>query len=265
MILEPKPQKIVLMRRMTEDTFFMRIKSNMNPMPGQFFQVSVLGIGECPLASCSFNKNYLDTLVRNVGSVTNALSKLKKGDNVFIRGPYGKGYPVKKVKKRNLLVIAGGTGVASVTPLIEYVEKHRKDFLDVSIFLGFRSAEHILFNDKIKKWKKKFDLKLCLDKAPSELKRKLGCEIGLLPEIIAKHKIKLKKTAAFICGPQIMMKYTIDKLKKAGFKEKQIYISLERRMECGFGACGRCMIRNFYVCKDGPVFRLDKIKNFEDG
>ncbi|MFZ5954933.1 MAG: FAD/NAD(P)-binding protein [Nanoarchaeota archaeon] len=252
----PQKYKIINIKKFTPDVKLIRVKSNLNPLPGQFFEVSILGIGECPLASCSYENNYLDILVRDAGSVTSALFNLKENDEIFIRGPYGKGFPIKKLKKKNLITIAGGTGIAPITSLIEYVEKNRKDFGNVKIFFGFRNENYILLKGKIDRWQKKFDVTICLDKK----EKKNNFQEGFLHQIISKNKFSVKDTIAFLCGPEIMMSSVSEVLNNFGLKNNKIYWSMERRMECGMGNCGRCLIQDIYVCKDGPVFRYDILK-----
>ena len=253
MTFKPEKYKIVFTKNYTEDVKLIRVKTNMNPLPGQFFQVSLLGIGECPLASCSYNKNYVDILLRNVGSLTSQLFKLRTGDEVFIRGPYGKGFPLKNLKRKNLILVAGGTGIAPITSLIEYVEKNRKDFGDVVIYFGFRNQKYILLRDRISSWKRKFRVEISLDRPEDGWRGKRGFVSDIL------EKPKSKNVAALLCGPEIMMLNVTKKLNEFGIKNNKIYWSMERRMECGIGSCGRCLLQDVYVCKDGPVFRYDKI------
>jgi anaerobic sulfite reductase subunit B len=256
MIYEPKPYKITEIKQYGNDIKLFRVKTNMNPMPGHFFEVSILGVGECALASCSYNKDYVDILARNAGGVTNVMFNLKKGEEIFIRGPYGRGYPLNLIKKKNIILVAGGTGIAPVTSLIEYIEKNRKDFGEIKVFFGFRNPESILLKDRIDKWKKKFNFTLCFDRA----EKKVNGEIGFVHEVIARKKPGTKNTIAIMCGPEIMMDASSKILNELGLENNKIYWNMERRMECAIGNCGRCLIQDVYVCKDGPVFRYDKIK-----
>ncbi len=254
MSYEPEKYKIVKVENINEDIKLIRVKAPINPLPGQFFQVSILGVGECPLASCSYSKNYVDMLVRNVGSVTSQIFKLKVGDKIWIRGPYGRGFPLTRLLDKDLILIAGGTGIAPITSLIEFIEKNRKHFGEIDIYFGFRNQKYILLKDRIKEWKKKFNLSIILDKPEKGWNGKTGYVRDFL-------QVRNKKNlACLMCGPEIMMETTTKKLNKFGVKNNQIYWSLERRMECGFGVCGRCLLQDVYVCKDGPVFRYDKIK-----
>ncbi len=294
---EPTPYKIIEIKEYTEDIKLFRIKCDLNPLPGQFFEVSIPGIGECPLASCSYNKEYVDLLIKKVGNVTSAMFQCKIGDTIYIRGNYGNGWPIKKLIGKNLILIAGGTGLAPITSMIEYIEQNRKQFKNIKIYFGFRNENYILLKERIKKWKAKFDLTITLDRensvynpacfnsqihnlnflsvknsktlgilTPSSLHNKISkqeefiCQTGFIHELLAKDKLLINDTIALMCGPEIMMQCSTDKLISQGLKSNKIYWSTERRMECGFGSCGRCQIQDLYCCKDGPIFRYDIIK-----
>lgn len=255
----PKPYLIENIESFTDDIKLFKIKCDLDPKPGQFIEVSIPGFGECPLASCSNEPQFIDMLTRKAGNVTSMIFQKQKGDTIFIRGPYGKGFPIKKLKNNNLLLIAGGTGIAPVTSLIHYIEKHRPDFKDIYIYFGFRNEKYILLKDKIKEWQKQFNLTICLDKK-EEQTCDLKCEIGFVHNVMDKIKPEINNTIAVLCGPEIMMECVTNKLISQGMKENKIFWSMERRMECGFGNCNRCLIQDVYVCKDGPVFRYDIIK-----
>ena len=251
-----KPYKITEIQTFTPDVKLFKINAKLNPKPGQFMEVSIPGIGECPLASCSFNNNEIDLLTREAGNVTSAIFNLKKNESLFVRGPYGKGFPIEKLKGKNLILVAGGTGLAPITSLIEYIEQNRKDFGDIQIYFGFRNDKHILLRDKINKWSKKFKIVVTLDE---KCKDPL-CKFGLIHEIMDKYPPTSENSVALLCGPEQMMKSVTKKLNSFKITDDRIYWSLERRMECAFGNCGRCLIQDVYVCKDGPVFRYDFIK-----
>ncbi len=259
--MDYKPSKVEIIKRedFRDGSFLFRLKHKVKTNPGEFLMVGLFGIGECPISICSHSKKYTELLIRNVGSVTNKLSKLKKKDKVQIRGPLGVGYPMHHMEKSNLLLIGGGTGVAPLRSVIQYIKGNKEKYSNIDIYFGFRNPECILFNEDIEKWKKEFNVHMILDK-PGKFK----CDPGYVTDLLEKEKPKPKKSYALICGPQVMMSSTINKLKDFGFKDKQIYISLERHMKCGLGKCGHCMIKGHCVCVDGPVFRYDEIqKNLE--
>jgi len=256
MTYQPKSYKIESIKNYTPDVKLFKIKSNLNPAPGTFLEVSIPGIGECPLASCSHNKNYIELLTKNAGNVTSAIFNLKKSNTIFIRGPHGHGFPVNELENKNLILIAGGTGIAPITSMINYIEQNKNNFKRIFIYFGFRNEQNILLKEKIKKWEKEFKLHIGLSSDP----KNHDYEKGFINEIMEHHKPTTKNTIALLCGPEGMMNATTKELNILGIPNKNIYWSLERRMECAFGSCGRCQIQDLYVCKDGPIFRYDKIK-----
>lgn len=257
MSYQPTPHKISSIKKYTSDVKLFKIKCSLNPMPGTFLEISVPGIGEAPLASCSHSKDYLELLTKNAGNVTSGMFNLKKNDNIFIRGPYGKGFPLEELKNKNLILIAGGTGIAPITSMINYIEQNKKEFKEIFIYFGFRDEENILLKERIKKWESVFHLHIGLSADPNSQEH----EKGFINEIIENHKPTIENTIALLCGPEIMMKEATLELNFLGIPNSRIYWSLERRMECAFGSCGRCQIQDLYVCKDGPIFRYDKIKS----
>jgi anaerobic sulfite reductase subunit B len=261
-LYESKKYRVLKTHKQTHENFFIRVKCNLNPEPGQFLEISIPGIGEAPVSTCSYNNKILDMNVTKVGNVTNALSKIKKGDSLLIRGPYGKPYPMHLFKNNSLVIIGGGCGVAPLRGVIEYVEKFRKDYKDVHLFLGFRTPEDILFKKEIKNWEKKYDMEVSVDENP--LESSTTCKIGFVTKLVEDSKIDNKEKIAIVCGPPIMIKIGVGILKKKGFNNDQIFVSYERHMKCGAGMCGHCMVHGKYVCKDGPVFRYDEVKNIDE-
>ena len=256
MLYNSKKYKIENIKKESSDVKLIKVKCNLNPSPGRFFEISIPGIGECPLASCIYDKNHINILLKNAGNVTSQIFNLEKNDYLYIRGPYGNGFPIEKLKNKNLILVAGGTGIAPITSMINYIEKNKKDFKKIFIYFGFRDKENILLKEKIKKWKKIFNVYVGL----SEKNDYPECEKGFIEEIIKNHKPEINNTIAVLCGPEIMMQCVTSELNKEGLQNNKIYWSMERRMECAFGSCGRCQIQDLYVCKDGPVFRYDIIK-----
>ena len=180
----PKTYKIEEMQKINKNVKLIKIKSNINPFPGKFFEVSIPGVGEAPLASCSYDDKYLNILMRRAGNVTSRIFELDKGDEIFIRGPYGRGFPINELKGHDLIFVAGGTGIAPVTSFIEYVEKNRKDFGQIFIYFGFKNQDRILLKDRVKKWSKEFKVHVCLDEQGNDAK----CYTGFVNDIIDKQK-----------------------------------------------------------------------------
>jgi len=260
--LKHLPVKIIKKNWESPDTVTFRVDWQVKHDPGQFIEISMPGIGESPISFCSWNPNYCEFNVRVAGNVTKAISRLEVGDTMQVRGPYGRGYPMHYFKDNNLLFIGGGCGVAPLKGIIEYVEHHRQEFKNVDFFFGYRSRDDILFKHLIDGWKDKFNLHITIDKDAGKFN--FSCPTGFVTDAVKNAPITPENKIAFICGPPIMMDYTIPLLLEKGFNEDQIWVSAERHMKCCTGKCGHCMINGKYACKDGPVFRYDEIKGVDE-
>ncbi len=256
----PVPFKIDSVVQETFDIKTYKVKFNQKCLPGQFVEVMVPSIGECAISVCSYSDSFIELCVRNVGNVTNAMHKMKAKDEFLIRGPYGNGYPMKDIEGQNLVLVGGGTGIAPLRSVIQYIEKNKDRYGKVDIFMGYRSPEFIMFRKDMERWKKEFNLKVTVDKAEG----KWNGNVGLITDLLEKSQVSIANTTVLTCGPPIMIKFVIKVLKKLGFGDHQIYVSLERNMKCGIGKCGHCMIESEYVCKDGPVFNYGKSKYLVD-
>jgi NAD(P)H-flavin reductase len=233
--------------------------------PGRFIEFSVFGVGEAPFSLSSLYQNKtFDTTIREVGDVTRFIHRYKIGDKVGIRGPYGRGWPLDEAKGKDVLLIAGGIGIAPLRPIIQEIAKNRDDYGRFEILYGARSPGERIFVDEFELWKHIPDtyLKSCVDCVPSGFSwsEKVGVVTILLEELLTKPKDSIVLT----CGPEIMMHYVVKGLIDLKFSEEQVYISLERHMKCGVGQCGHCQMGPKYVCKDGPVFAYSEIKGLPD-
>ncbi|MFH0852741.1 MAG: FAD/NAD(P)-binding protein [bacterium] len=240
--------------------------------PGQFMMLSLPGFGEAPFAPCNRIGKNLELCVRAVGRLTNKLHSLKTGDRVGVRGSYGNGWPVAgaqikneklKVKslaeKKNLLIVVGGLGLVPLRSLIMDKEKFLGREALVQIFYGARTPDDFLFRDEFESWRKKgIDIQLTIDKECPEWS---DC-VGMVPVLFDKRNV-VKEARAFLCGPPVMYKSVLQKVKEHKFRDEDIFLSFERRMHCGVGVCQHCAIGPFYTCKQGPVFSYDKIKNIQ--
>jgi sulfhydrogenase subunit gamma (sulfur reductase) len=229
--------------------------------PGQFMQVSITGIGEAPISvsSSPTRGNYLEMGVRNAGTLTGAMHKLKSGDIIGMRGAFGTFFDTDSMKGKDLLLISGGCGLAPMRALIQFIEDQRDDFGKVTILYGAKSPQDILYKSELKQWQSSEYLKcnVTVDNVPEG-----SCwdaNVGLITKLIPPLKIDKNKTMAVIVGPPIMYKYVITELYAKGLTDSNIIVSLERYMKCGVGKCGHCTIDNLYCCIDGPVFSLDQV------
>ncbi len=259
-----KRAKIIETKQMTEYEKFFNItlldEKNLGHDPGQFVEVSLFGIGEAPLSisSSPTQRGSFDLVVRAAGKVTSALHKLNEGDEVGIRGPFGKGFPVQLLEGNDLLFIAGGLGIVPLRSLINYVIDNRRDFGRVNILLGCKSPKDMLFSDETDNWSKRLDVNFncTVDMATPGWEGNVGLITSLIPDIDLDHE----HTYAIVVGPPVMYKFVIQELLMKDIPDKKILLSLERHMKCGVGKCGHCQIDGVYCCQDGPVFSYHDIK-----
>lgn len=238
-----------------------KIKESFDYKPGQFAEVSVLGVGEVPISitSSPARKGFLEFTIRKTGKVTDAIHRLKTGDSLFIRGPYGNAFPFEEIKGKNIYFIAGGIGLAPIRSLINEVFDNRKDFGHIKILYGAKTPDELCFKQELESWKKIADTEvwLTVDK-PYEGWR---YRTGVVTELWKDTDVHPKNAVSIVCGPPIMIKFVAQKLNESGFKDKDIVMTLERHMKCGIGKCGHCNIADKFVCIDGPVFNYEQVKS----
>lgn len=233
--------------------------------PGQFVELTVFGLGEAPFSipSSPNNKEYFELCVRNVGNVSGALHRMKEGDKIGIRGPFGKGiFPYEQMKGKDVVIIAGGLGMAPVRSLIKYILENREDYRRLVIVYGSISPEFLLYSDELEEWKKRDDVELYLtvDKPDEAWAGEVGVCTNLIPGI----DCPVDESYVVVCGPPVMYKFVIKELEKKCFRPENVFLSLERRMECGVGKCNHCHIGDKLACVDGPVFSLWEIRNLKE-
>jgi sulfhydrogenase subunit gamma (sulfur reductase) len=234
-------------------------------LPGQFLELTVFGIGEAPFSipSSPNNKDFFELCIRNIGSVSGALHRMPVGSKVGIRGPFGKGYfPFEKMMNKNVVIIAGGLGMAPVRSLLKYILEDRKNYKGLTLIYGCVEPDSILYKDEISQWKKNGDIevKLTVDRPDDKWKEAVGVCTNLIPALT----YPPDETIIVVCGPPVMYKFVIIELEEKKYKPENIFLSLERRMECGVGKCNHCHIGNKLACVDGPVFSLWEIKNLKE-
>jgi len=260
----PEKFRVERVQKETHDTFTMELKpTNGNPgckfSPGQFNMLYVFGVGEVPI-SISGNPG-ISTLIhttRMVGAVTQAMGRLKKGDLLGIRGPFGTIWPCQQAEGKDVVIVAGGIGLAPLRPALYHCMNHRDKYGKVVLLYGTRTKEDILYRSEVEKWRARFDLDVhvTVDRGTGNWRG----NVGVVTTLIHKAPFDPAKTIALVCGPEIMMRFTILELLKRGLAETDIYLSMERNMKCGIGLCGHCQYGPTFICKDGAVFRYDQIK-----
>jgi len=232
---------------------------------GQFALCSILGVGEAPFAisSSPTKKEHLEVAVRRVGKLTNAMHRLGEGVEIGFRGPYGNGFPLGLLHGKNLVFIAGGIGLSPLRSLIWNVIDNRDKYNKIDIIYGARTPADLCFTYDLDVWgqDKSVDLVTTIDREHEDWTGR----VGLVPMVLEQVAPSADNTVAIVCGPPIMIRFTFPALEKLGFTPEQMITTLEKRMKCGIGKCGRCNIGTIYVCRDGPVFTYAEIKGFISG
>lgn len=242
-----------------EYTFRMTYEGDVKP--GQFFEISIPKFGEAPISVSGISEGTVDFTIRRVGKVTGEVFENYVGDKLFIRGPYGNGFDVENYKGKEIVIIAGGTGVSPIRGVVQYFAANPKDAVSTTLIAGFKSPEDVLFKADFEDWKDKINVIKTLDRAPEGYEGPVGMVTKYIPDL----KFENPENAVFICvGPPIMIKFTIMEIKKLGMKDEQIWTSYERKMCCGLGKCGHCKVNEKYVCLDGPVFNYTEAKDLMD-
>lgn len=242
-----------------EYTFRMTYEGDVKP--GQFFEISIPKFGEAPISVSGIGEGTVDFTIRRVGKVTGEVFENYVGDKLFIRGPYGNGFDVENYKGKEIVIIAGGTGVSPIRGVVQYFAANPKDAVSTTLIAGFKSPEDVLFKADFEDWKDKINVIKTLDRAPEGYEGPVGMVTKYIPDL----KFENPENAVFICvGPPIMIKFTIMEIKKLGMKDEQIWTSYERKMCCGLGKCGHCKVNEKYVCLDGPVFNYTEAKDLMD-
>lgn len=236
-------------------------ENNFQYMPGQFAEVSVFGTGEAPfgIASSPTEKGILSFTIKKVGSLTSSLHMLEKGDVIGVRGPLGNHWPFEQFQGKNLVIIGGGFAFTTLRSLICYYlgQDNRRKIEELTVIYGVRNSDQFLYKEELKKWSARDDIQLYLTiDQPAD---GWDGKVGFVPAVTEQVVTSSENTIALVCGPPVMIKFTLPVLKKIGFSSENIYTSLEMKMKCGIGICGRCNIGSKYVCKDGPVFSLAEL------
>jgi NAD(P)H-flavin reductase len=262
----PVPYRIQRTRRETADTFSVDLipADHLEPppyAPGQFNMVYVFGVGEIPI-SISGDPTRRIPLVhttRAVGNVTRAMSALKAGDVLGIRGPFGTAWPVEAAQGNDIVLVAGGIGLAPLRAAMYRIVAEREKYGNVVLLYGARTPNDVLYRKELEQWRAHFDLDVyvTVDRATGNWRG----SVGVVTKLIARAPFNPRNTIAMVCGPEVMMRFTTLELEKRGVAGDHIYISMERNMKCAIGLCGHCQFGPYFVCKDGPVFRFDQVQD----
>jgi sulfhydrogenase subunit gamma (sulfur reductase) len=232
--------------------------------PGQFVELSVAGEGEATfcLASSPEERGYVECSVKRVGLVTEAIHRLDPSALVGLRGPYGNSFPLEQMEGRDLVFVAGGIGLAALRSLIKVVVAQPQKYGSILILYGARSVADLVYREELEQWRSRKDLKTVLTVDPGGESADWKGEVGFVPAVLEKLNPGRKNTTVITCGLPIMIRYVLAALDKMGFDPEAVITTLEMKMKCGLGHCGRCNVGPLYVCKDGPVFTYAQIREF---
>lgn len=254
--------EVLEIRKHTAIEWSFLLRTEMRAIPGQFVMVSLPKAGEVPISISGLNDYSLEITIRNVGKVTSHICKANPGEHLYIRGPYGNGFPLAEFENQHILAIVGGSAIAAIKPLVEYsFDRDNLRLKKLDILVGFKSPRNILFREELNRWKKKCNVVLTVDN--DEDYAWMG-SIGFVVDYIKEVQHIGDDTKVIIIGPPLMMTNCVRELLRHGVKEKNIWFSLERYMKCGLGKCGHCRIRDKHVCLDGPVFNYEQAKELID-
>ncbi len=233
---------------------------------GQFGEYSIFGVGESTfcIASSPTRKGFIECTFRQAGKVTSALSNCEEGSIIGFRGPYGNTFPIDQWKGKSLLFVAGGIALPPMRCVIWNTLDLRENFKDITIVYGARSVNDLVYKHELEEWNNRSDVRLITTVDPGGETPDWKGEIGFVPSVLEKVAPSSQDTIAIVCGPPVMIKFTFPVLYKLGFTDENIFTTLENRMKCGFGKCGRCNVGEVYVCKDGPVFTGKQLKELPD-
>ena len=226
--------------------------------PGQFAMFGLWGYGESPfgIASSPFETKFINIIVSRIGNVTGAIHRLKKGDKITYRGPYGNGFPIDFFQGKDLILVAGGFGIAPIVSLIEYIIAKRKKFNRVYLLYGVETPNDFLFKDSFDNWRESIEVILTVNKPTADWKG----NVMLVSKLTEKIKINPENCAAAICGPQPMEEALENILRPLGISDRRIFVSVDRKMNCAIGKCQHCTTGDKYVCMEGPIFNYDQIQ-----
>ncbi len=260
----PRVARVRRRRRDTSDIWTLDVEPEDGEaaafLPGQFNMLTVFGVGEVPISMSGdpgLSQPFIHT-IRAVGPVSSALANLKPGAALGLRGPFGVGWPVEEAAGHDVVFIAGGLGLAPLRPAFYRVLAERERYGNVVLLYGTRSPDDILFRREIESWRQRLDLdvRVTVDHAVGDWHG----HVGVVTTLIARADFDPLHTTAFVCGPEVMMRFAIAALGDAGVSDEAIHLSMERNMKCAVGLCGHCQFGPTFVCRDGPVFRYDRLR-----
>ena len=257
--------RVARFSRETHDTFTIvlrpqKAEKSFTFAPGQFNMLYMFGAGEVPVSISGnpLDKKTITHTIRAVGNVTQLMRQLKTGDRVGLRGPFGSRWPISEASGKDAVIVAGGIGLAPLRPVVYQFFARRKRYRRVTLLYGTRTPEDILYKRELKRWRAELDMDVhvTVDRATGSWRG----NVDVVPALIPRAAFEAGRTVAMVCGPEVMMHFTVRALKERGLGNEDIYVSMERNMKCAVGFCGHCQYGPYFICKDGPVFRFDRVE-----
>jgi anaerobic sulfite reductase subunit B len=262
--MTPKPYRVFSRAPETADTWTLMLEPLADPVvpaPGQFNMLYAFGVGEVPISTSASPEasGALVHTIRDVGAVSHALVSTSPGAVVGVRGPFGTTWPLQEARGRDLVIVAGGIGLAPLRPAIYHALMHRDDFASVCVLVGARTPADLLFLRELEDWRGRFDVDL--DVTVDSAQEAWHGRVGVVTQLIPRAPFDPANAVALVCGPELMMTFTARALLELGMQTERIHISMERNMQCGLGHCGHCQLGPVLICRDGPVFQLDEMEH----
>lgn len=265
-IYEPEKVRIIKIEPQSEDAKLLRLEKkggfakNEQGLvfnPGQFVLAGAFGYGEAPFGAASppYESRYLDLVIRKVGALTEYLHQVQPGDEIFLRGPYGNGFPMDFMRGKDIVMVTGGCGIPPIAAMIEYLIVNKKDYGRPYLIYGAKTPQGILLKEKLKAWEREIKVILTVDQPDKEW----SGAVGLVTELISGIEIDGQNAVAAMCGPGPMTEALEKILRPLGISDRRIFVNMERKMQCGVGRCQHCTVGDKYVCHHGPVFNFDEI------
>ncbi len=261
--MTPVPYRVLARSPETADTWTLTLEPLAEPViptPGQFNMLYAFGVGEVPISTSSGPEagGALVHTIRDVGAVSHALAAAEPGSVIGVRGPFGTTWPLETARGRDLVIVAGGIGLAPLRPAVYHALGNRDQFASVSVLVGARSPAELLFLHELEEWRARFDIEVgvTVDHAGEDWHGR----VGVVTQLVPRASFDPATAVALVCGPELMMTFAARALTERGMPKDSIYISMERNMQCGLGHCGHCQLGPVLICRDGPVFRFDEME-----
>ena len=262
--MAPAPFRVERRRRETHDTWTLELAPDsgapLEVRPGQFTMLYAFGVGEVPVSVSGTESGRLTQTIRDVGAVTHAICTSRRGDVLGVRGPFGNSWPLEQAEGADVVIVAGGIGLAPLRSSLHHMLARRSDYGSAALLYGARTPDDLVYRRELERWRARLDLDVgvTVDGAGTEWRG----QVGVVTKLIAQAVFEPASAVVLVCGPEIMMRFSAQALEERGVPAEQIHLSMERNMRCGLGHCGHCQLGPTLICRDGPIYRYDRIRSW---